>query len=773
MTKSIQQQNEASTTEANCVDDKTLIQRAYRSLLKSMDGMMDELDQKNVRLAFERALEAHDGQRRKSGDPYILHPIEVARICIEEIGLGPTAAICALLHDVVEDTPVTLQDVEELFGERGKRISKIVDGLTKLDSKNTPQDKQAANFRKVLSTLTTDVRVVLIKMADRLHNMRTLGAMPRDKQLRIASETTYIYAPLAHRLGLYAIKTEFEDLAMKISEPEMYKEIARKLNETKKSREAYIEEFIKPIIRELDDLPHVDLKDKYRIFGRPKSIYSIYNKIRKKGVAFDQIFDLFAIRVIIDIPKEADPEGATKEEKITRKRRYDKRVKLICWSVYSVITDLYKSIPERLKDWINNPKANGYESLHTTVIGPGGRFVEVQIRSERMDQVAEKGFAAHWKYKASYEDTDVYTAWLDSIRDVLNDPDSSNLEFLSDFRSGLFKDEVYVFTPEGDTVTLPKGASALDFAFSIHTNLGYQCTSVIVNDKIAPLSYTLENGDRVKVNKSNRQKPSKDWINFVTTSKAKNKIRAALKEERRTVGELGKERLGRKFKSLKILFEENVDFLVKHFKYKSPSDLYYDIATEELQISQIFKELEVDNGQLVPRHVEPAATPKGFVSKEEDVVEGKLGLYINSEPAHLYRYQLATCCNPVQGDAIFAYLTVGAELKIHRTNCPNAPHMMASNAHRVMKAEWATTGAQTFVANVKITGWDKGKGVIQRISEEISAQLDLNIRSFSINGTEGVFEGFISLLVSNKDQLYLAMEALKKLDNISTVTRID
>ncbi|MEM1328740.1 MAG: HD domain-containing protein [Bacteroidota bacterium] len=772
MTKSIQQNN-IPPRESDCVDDKTLIQRAYRSLRKSMDGTMDEQDQKNVRLAFEMAVEAHDGQRRKSGDPYILHPIEVARICIEEIGLGPTAAICALLHDTVEDTSVTLKDIRASFGDRSERIAKIVDGLTKLDSANAPQEKQAANFRKVLSTLTTDVRVVLIKMADRLHNMRTLGAMERHKQLRIASETTYIYAPLAHRLGLYAIKTEFEDLAMKISEPKLYKDIAQKLNETKRSREAYIKKFIEPIQRELDDLPNIDLKGKYRIFGRPKSIYSIYNKIKNKGVTFEQIYDLFAIRIIVDIPKEEDPEHATKEDRIAKKRQYDMHVKLVCWSVYSVVTDLYKSIPERLKDWINNPKANGYESLHTTVIGPDGRFVEVQIRSERMDQVAEKGFAAHWKYKASYEDTDVYTSWLDSIRDVLNDPDSTNLEFLSDFRSGLFKDEVYVFTPQGETKTLPKGASALDFAFSIHTDLGYHCTSVIVNDKIQPLSYILENGDRVEIIKNNRQKPTKDWINFVTTSKAKNKIRAAIKEERRSIGALGKERLERKFKSLKVSFDKSIEFLVKHFKYKSPSDFYYDIATEALQVSQIFKEIEVQDSQLVAKQTETISIQREFVSKEEDKKERKLGLYINDEPAHLYRYQLATCCNPVQGDPIFAYLTVGAELKIHRTNCPNASHMMAGNAHRVMKAEWATIGEQSFVAKVKITGWDKGKGVIQRISEEISTQLNLNIRSFSISGEEGVFEGYISLLVSNKDQLYLAMEALKKLDNISTVTRVD
>lgn len=756
----------------NVVEDRSA-KRAYRSLLRIMDGTMDELDRKNVRLAFEMAMEAHDGQTRKSGEAYIFHPIEVARICVEEIGLGPTAAICALLHDVVEDTPVTLLDVKERFGERGEQISLIVDGLTKLDRDNSPPEKQAANFRKVLSTLTIDVRVVLIKMADRLHNMRTLGAMPHDKQLRIASETTYIYSPLAHRLGLYAIKTEFEDLAMKISEPEEYKHIAQKLNETRTAREQYIEKFIAPIRKELDEWPDVDLKGRYEIFGRPKSIYSISNKIKNKSVAFEQIYDLFAIRIIVDVPKPEDDPNLSEEENLFIQKRYNQRVKSICWSVYSAVTYLYRSIPERLKDWINNPKANGYESLHTTVIGPDGRFVEVQIRTERMDAIAEKGFAAHWKYKESKGEADVYMDWLDSIRDVLNDPDSSHMEFLSDFRCGLFKDEVYVFTPNGEMKTLQKGATALDFAFSIHTDLGYHCTGIIVNNKIKPLNYELENGDRMEILTSKRQKPTKDWIHFVKTSKAKNKIRAALKEDLKIAASLGKEKLERKFKNLKIEFEKNISILVRHHHYKSTLELYYDIATEAVQINRLLKDLEVKDGLLeekteegINKVVKPVLPSKSIETKE-----GKLGLYINGEPAHLFRYQLATCCNPVQGDPIFAYLTVNAELKIHRTTCPNAPHMMASHGHRVMRADWATTGDQTFVANLKLTGWDNGKGVIQRISEQISTTLNLNIRSFHISGEGGVFECDISLLVANKDELYMAIASLKELENISTVTR--
>jgi len=751
--------------------DKKLIQRAYRSLLQSIQNTMDELDQKNVRLAFEMAVDAHKEQRRKSGEPYILHPIEVARICVEEIGLGPTAVICALLHDVVEDTPVTLEDIRTQFGERGEHIAIIVDGLTKLDSSNTPQYKQAANFRKVLSTLTNDVRVVLIKMADRLHNMRTLGSMPQHKQLRIASETSFIYAPLAHRLGLYAIKTEFEDLCMKITDSEQYRHIAKKLNETKRARGEYIENFIKPIKQELDDLP--ELEGKYRILGRPKSIYSISNKIKKKNVAFEQIYDLFAIRIIVDIP-EPNIDDLPQEEQDRLIKKHDKRVKLICWSVYSVVTDIYQPIPERLKDWINRPKSNGYESLHTTVVGRDGRFVEIQIRSERMHDVAERGFAAHWKYKQNVSEPDVYTTWLDSVRDVLNDPDSSAIEFLQDFKSGLFSDEVYTFTPNGDMKILPKGATALDFAFNIHTDVGYHCSGLLVNGRIVPMGYELGNGDRVEVLTNPKQKPTEAWIQSVKTSKAKSKIRSSMKDERRKVGEMGKEKLERKLKNLKVPFEESINFLVDHLGYKSHADLYYDLAVEVRSIPSIFKTLTVENQKLIPIETEEAKEEKAPSEpvKRTKNVSSKMGLLINGEPAELYKYQLATCCSPVQGDSIFAYITANAELKIHRSSCSNAPHMMASHGHRMMKAEWTTTSESTFVANLKITGFDKGRGVIERISKEISTSLGLNIRSFTISGNEGVFEGEISLLVANKDELYMTMKALEQLDNISTVTRV-
>ncbi|HNE47723.1 MAG TPA: RelA/SpoT family protein, partial [Saprospiraceae bacterium] len=475
-------------------DDRIIIQRAYRNLLKCIKGTLSQEDQDNIRLAYEMAVKAHSAQRRKSGEPYILHPIAVAQICVEEIGLGPTAVICALLHDVVEDTDITLKEIEETFGER---IAKIVDGLTKLDSAYNVDVPQAENFKKVLSTLVEDVRVVLIKMADRLHNMRTLGSMLKHKQLKIAAETTYIYAPLAHRLGLYNIKTEFQDLCMKITDPENYHEIARKLKETKKSRTNYIEDFIKPLKGELDDL-----NIPYRITGRPKSIYSIYNKIKTKKVSFEEIYDLFAIRIIVDVPI--------------------KKEKSACWQVYSVVTDVYSTIPERLKDWITTPKSNGYESLHTSVIGPGGRFVEVQIRSERMDEIAERGYAAHWKYKGMSNQHDVYESWLDSVRDLMENPEADALEFINDFKTNLFAEEVYIYTPKGDLQILPKGSSALDFAFSIHSDLGYHAVAIKVNNKLVPMGYKLKNGDQVHVTTNKSQKPNESWLKMVITGKARS-----------------------------------------------------------------------------------------------------------------------------------------------------------------------------------------------------------------------------------------------------------
>ncbi len=735
-------------TVLNQEEEKKLIMHAYRKLLKSIKAKMDNTDRNNIRMAYEIAVEAHSKQRRKSGEPYILHPIEVARICAEEIGLGPTAIVAALLHDVVEDTEVTLKEIHDRFGGR---IALIVDGLTKLDGLYNVASPQAENFKKVLKTLLEDVRVVLIKMADRLHNMRTLGAMPRHKQLKIAAETTFIYAPLAHRLGLYSFKTEFQDLAMKITEPEMYGEIARKLQETKAERTRYINEFLKPLNDALKEIGFP-----YRTTGRPKSIYSIANKIKTKNVPFEEIYDLFAVRIIVDVPL--------------------KKEKQICWQIYSIVTDVHKPIAERLKDWITTPKANGYESLHTTVIGPEGRYVEVQIRSERMDEIAEKGFAAHWKYKGINDQPDVFDSWFDSVREILENPDSDTVEFLNDFKTNLFAEEVYVYTPKGDLKILPKGATALDFAFSIHSDLGYHCTAIKVNKKLVPFGYQLQNGDQVSITTGNGQKPTENWLKMVVTGKARSKIRSAMKEERRKQGEIGKESLQRKLRNMKVDFENNVDILVKYFGLTNRPDLYFEIAMERIALSDLKNYFEVDNGRLVEiTHKEhekkPAPEGDGLSKIKKDLVKPRL--LINGESADKYEYSLANCCKPVMGDDVFAFLTISSGAKIHRTSCPNATNLMANYGYRVMKAEWVSSGDTSFVIDLKITGIDKGPGVIERLTHSISTDLGLNIRSFYIDGREGYFEGKISLLVLNKNQLNVAIKGLKNLPEVSTVVRIE
>ncbi|WP_353484058.1 RelA/SpoT family protein [Haliscomenobacter sp.] len=731
-------------------EEKKLIQDAYRQLLRSIKSDMDEDDRKMIRKAYEIAVQAHSEQRRKSGEPYILHPIAVARICAEEIGLGPTAIACALLHDVVEDTDITLDEIELDFGHR---VRKIVDGLTKLDNAYNAESPQAENFKKVLSTLVEDVRVVLIKMADRLHNMRTLGSMPRHKQLKIAAETSYMYAPLAHRLGLYNIKTEFQDLCMKIIDPENYRQVAEKLKETKRDREQYIQEFIAPLKQKLEEA-----KIKAQVLGRPKSIYSIWNKLNTKKVPFEEIYDLFAIRIVVDAPPEKE--------------------KLKCWQAYSIVTDVHTPLPERLKDWITMPKSNGYESLHTTVIGPGGRYVEVQIRTERMNEISERGYAAHWKYKGVSNQPDVYERWLDSVREVLDDPNSDAIEFMTDFKNNsLFQEEVYVYTPKGDMKMLPKGATALDFAFNIHTDIGYHCISIKVNNKLVPMGYKLISGDQVQVFTSKNQKPTEDWLKMVATGKAKAKIRSVMKEERRRKGEIGKEALERKLRNLKVDFEESVETLTKYYSLGSKIDLYYMLAIEDKTIPEIFRKFKVEHSKLVEIETEihKPLTESTEVQQEQLQLRKpgvKARLLINGEPAERFEFTFATCCNPVQGDDIFAYLTASAGLKIHRSKCPNALHLMAQYGYRVMKAEWVITNDVSFLAELKIIGIDEGVGVIERLTHQLSTQLGLNIRKFSIEGDEGYFEGTVKLMVKNTEQLERAIQELQNLENISTVTRV-
>jgi len=730
-------------------EEQQLIQEKFEELLKLVK-LKEDQDEPNIRMAFEIAVNAHAPQRRKSGEPYILHPIEVARICADEIGLGPTAVIAALLHDTVEDTEVTLDRIETLFGTK---IAKIVDGLTKLDGLYNVPSVQAENFKKVLRTLVEDVRVVLIKMADRLHNMRTLGSMPRNKQLKIAAETSYIYAPLAHRLGLYSFKTEFQDLCMKITDRETYSEIAKKLAATKRDRNRYIEEFIGPVKEQLNDLGFA-----YEIYGRPKSIFSIWNKIKKKKVQFEEIYDLFAVRIVLDVE---DP-------------RMEKNY---CWQVYSTVTDIYRPIPERLKDWVTTPKSNGYESLHTTVIGPDGRFVEVQIRSRRMDEIAEKGFAAHWKYKGNTPQPDVYEHWLDNVRELMDQNEGGDaVEFLSDFKTNLFQEEVYVFTPNGDMKVLPKGATALDFAFSVHSDVGYHATAIKVNNKLVPMGTKLHNGDQIVVTTSSKQMPNESWMKMVVTGKARSKIRSALKEKRRKQGEFGKESLERKCKNLRVDFDEPVDLLVKYLGLKSRVDLYYGIAMGTINL-QVLKNFKVEGNKLVEIQeeeiIQPVPKPVEINRPRKASQDGRPRLLINGQEASDLDYSLATCCNPVKGDDIFAYVTSTKGMRIHRTTCPNAEHMMANYGYRIHKAEWVSSANTSFVAELLITGVDSGPGVIERLTHNISSELGLNIRSLSISGDEGYFEGRLKVLVLNKDQLHLTMQHIQKLEGVSSVLRVD
>jgi guanosine-3',5'-bis(diphosphate) 3'-pyrophosphohydrolase len=723
--------------------EKNEILKRYRALLRACKSTMQKGDKRMIRKAFDMALESHKDMRRKSGEPYIYHPIAVAQIAAEEIGLGTTSIVCALLHDVVEDTDVTLDDIEQEFG---KKVAKIIDGLTKISGVfDTNSSLQAENFRKMLLTLADDVRVILIKLADRLHNMRTMEFMPRDKQLKLSSETVYLYAPLAHRLGLYAVKSELEDLSMKYMERETYQFIKNKLNEKKTEREKFIRDFIEPVKKVLNG-QGLDAD----LFGRPKSIHSIWNKMKKKAVPFEEVYDLFAIRVILD----STPENE----------------KADCWKAYSIVTDLYRPNPDRLRDWISSPKANGYESLHTTVMGPRGQWVEVQIRTKRMNEIAEKGFAAHWKYKESSTDSGL-DQWVQKVREMLKNPDSNALEFLDDFKMNLFSDEIFIFTPKGALIQLPLNATALDFAFEIHTDVGASCIGAKVNHKLVPLSYKLQNGDQVEVITSSKQIPKEDWLSFVVTAKAKAKIKSALKEEKRKIAEDGKEILERKMKSLKITYNsENIHKLSYYFKLASTQDLFFNIAKglidmkdlKEYQQSERIVENKpqdkIENEQLqgLLRHIK---------AKDSDML-------LIGEDMQKIDYKLANCCNPIPGDDVFGFVTVGDGIKIHRTNCPNAAKLMANYGYRVVKARWTNQQELAFLTGLRITGIDD-VGLINKLTTVISNDFKVNMRSITVDSDNGIFEGSIMVYVNDTQHLDNLIKRLKTVNGVTAVTRFD
>ncbi|MDC1519074.1 RelA/SpoT family protein [bacterium] len=722
------------------IEENKEIAGRYRQLLKVSKWSREKGDVTIIRKAFDLALEAHKPMRRKSGEPYIYHPIAVAKIAAEEIGLGTTSIVCALLHDVVEDTDITIEEIEAQFGSK---VANIIDGLTKISGVFDTSSPQAENFRKMLLTMANDVRVILIKLCDRLHNMRTLEHMSDKGQLKIASETTFIYAPLAHRLGLYAIKTELEDLSLKYTQPTLYQDLKQKLSATKEQRNKYIRSIIKPLKQEFDELGI-----KYEIKGRPKSIHSIYSKMVSKKLEFEDVYDLFAIRIIID----SDPEDE----------------KMDCWNIYSIITSIFKPNTERMRDWISIPKSNGYESLHTTVMGPKGQWVEVQIRSTRMDDIAEKGYAAHWKYKGKDENskaTNSLDNWIQQVREVLENQEGNALDFIDEFKMSLYADEVFAFTPKGMLKKLPQSSTALDFAFEIHTEVGAKCLGAKVNGKLVPLSYEVKNGDQIEILTSNKQKPNKDWLAFVKTGKARTRIKQSLKDNKRVVANLGKESLSRKMRNAGyVINTENMNKLIAFYKVEDELELTYQIGEgiidkEKIKLQEIF--------------VETKSTHKAGIVKEFNTLKSKTKneLILGDDNVEM-DYSMANCCNPIPGDKVIGFITVMGEIKIHQTSCKNAANLMSRFGYRIIKANWSddVTMQEDFEAALEISGIDS-LGLVSKVTDIVSKQLKVNMKSISFESLDGTFIGKLKVQVSDTEHLDQLMNELKSIDEYVKVTR--
>ena len=725
--------------------DNQLILRAYRKLLRHSKSIVSKEDSKNIKKAFRISLNAHNQMRRKSGEPYILHPISVAQICVQEIGLGTTSIIAALLHDVVEDTDITLDFIEKEFGQR---VAKICDGLTKISGVLSPGSSiQSENFRKMLLTLVDDVRVILIKLADRLHNMRTLDSMTRSAQLKNSSETIYIYSPLAHRLGLYSIKSELDDLYLKYTNNRSYKLISKKLSETKSSRDKFIRSFIRPIRNKLSSL-----NLNFKIIGRPKSIYSISNKMKLQKKSFEEIYDLFAIRIII-------------KSEITNE-------KTECWQAYSCVTDCYHPNPDRLKDWVSTPKTNGYESLHTTVMSNSGKWVEVQIRSSRMDDIAEKGFAAHWKYKEKIKKNSQFDDWISSIRDLISQKNYSPQEFLDDFKGNLYNEEIFVFTPNGDLITLPINSTVLDFAFSIHSELGSKCTGAKIDDKLVPINCKLKSGDQVNVITSSIQKPSEDWLNKVVTSKAKSAIKNNINRQRKNLSSQGKDLIKRKFKQLKLEFDGNISKVSSYFQYKSIIEFYYDIAKGSFNLKRIREYIDhlkkvkdKSKSSIIEIDLDKSKSNRNTQNQNNKLIEFD-GKKENIE------YSLSKCCKPIPGDDIYGFVTVNEGIKVHRTNCKNSPELLSKYGYRIIKANWYSESRIELITSLSIDGTDR-LGVIDDITKIISSQLRVNMKSINVDLNEGIFDGKIDLFVSDTLQLSKLIKKLRMVPNVNNVERID
>lgn len=736
-------------TEIDIEKENAAIAKQYKELLRISYQVLTDEDKKIIRKAFDIAVDAHKDQRRKSGEAYIFHPIAVAKIVASEIGMDATSIASALLHDVVEDTEYTLEDIERMFGIT---VAKIVDGLTKISHLKKDKDvsMQAENFRKMLLTINDDVRVIIIKIADRLHNMQTMDSMASDKQVKIASETLYIYAPLAHRIGLYNIKTELEDLSLKYTEPEVFNDIQNKIEESKEEQQKYIDNFSSVIKNSLDK---EDLK--YEIKGRFKSIFSIRRKMVKQGVTFEEVYDKFAIRIIYQAEKLENE-------------------KFLAWKIYSIVTDHFHPNPVRLRDWISSPKSTGYEALHITVMGPKGRWVEVQIRSYRMHEIAEKGYAAHFKYKQGEQKENALEPWLNKLQEALENQEVNAVDFVEQFKLNLYAKEIFVFTPTGDLKSLPKGATPLDFAFSIHTEIGYHTRGAKVNGKLVPLSHELQSGDQVEVITSDKSKPNANWLDYATTSRARSKIKSSLKEEKKGIAEDGKEILRRKLKQLKIsLDEKSINELVNHFKLKTSLDLFYRVGIGTID-NQKLKEFASQRGNSIFNFFKNKIRRTPHIPNEEinqPEVSNQYDLIVFGKEEEKLNYTLSNCCNPIPGDPVFGFVTVNEGIKIHKKDCPNALSLQANYAYRIMTAKWIDSSQEEFTALLEFTGIDN-MGLVNEVTKVISNNMHVNMRNISFESNDGIFTGRITVVVKNNTILKRLITNLKKINGIEKIARL-
>ena len=730
--------------------ENAAIAKEYKELLRISYRNLSAADKKVIRKAFDVAVDAHKNQRRKSGEAYIFHPISVAKIVASEIGLDAISIAAALLHDVVEDCEdYNISDIEQLFGET---IARIVNGLTKISSLKKDKDisLQAENFRKMLLTLNDDVRVIIIKIADRLHNMQTIHSLREDKQIKIASETLYIYAPLAHKIGLYNVKSELEDLALKYTEPDIYESILLKIKESKEEQDLYI--------KEISSILEGALKKeriKYEIKGRPKSIFSIRRKMQKQGVSFEEVYDKFAVRIIY--------KSGLKNEKF------------LAWKIYSIVTDYFRPNPTRLRDWISSPKSTGYEALHITVMGPKGRWVEVQIRSERMNEIAEKGYAAHYKYKEGDNSNDEnLESWIGKLQEVMDNPSANAVDFVEEFKLNLYAKEIFVFTPDGDLKSLPKEATPLDFAFSIHTEVGLKTRGAKVNGKLVPLSHTLHSGDQVSIITSENAKPNSNWLDYATTARARSKIKSSLKEEKKLIAEDGKEILRRKLKQLKInLNERSINELVNFFKLQTSLDLFYRVGIGSIDNSMLKKFAASRSNVLVSFIKNKIQRKKAKTAEtiDDDEITSKYDMLVFGKEEEKLNYKVASCCNPIPGDKVFGFLSIREGIKVHKKNCPNAVSLQSNYAYRIILAKWIDSSQQVFRAVIKLTGIDE-KGLVNDITKLISANMNVNIRSIKFDSHSGTFNGEIAIEVNNTSFVSKLMERLKKINGIEKVTRV-